>query len=109
MTITQRFNPPFALADVDGVALNFDPVVAPGQLLTSPVVVVSGGFTVGTPQVGTVDETTGAFTEGASGTYIYVLLTATEVGKWEVTFTCNVTGGRLLHRTEYISVVSARS
>ena len=107
--ITQRFSD-FALGDVDGVAIDFSPAMATGDTLSSPAVAVTGGFTVGTPRVGTINTTTNVFTIDAAGTYVYVLLTATTVGRaWEATFTANVSGGRTLNRTERVSVVEARS
>jgi hypothetical protein len=108
MPVTQRFTP-FVLADVDSVALNFSPAMATGDVLTSPSVSVDGGFTVGTPRVGVLDETTKVFTTNAAGTYVQVLLTATTVGTWNVTFQATITGGRLLHRTERADVVATRS
>ena len=108
MSVTQKYHPAFALGDVDAVALSFEGSLATGQVLTNPVVAVSGGFTVGTPRIGTVNETTGAFTEEA-GIWVYVLLTATEVGDWTVTFTASVDDGRLLHRAERVDVRAARS
>jgi hypothetical protein len=107
MTVTQRFQPPFALADVDAVALDFTPALATNDTLSSPVVIVSGGFTVGTPEIGDID-VDGNFTAGA-GNYLRVMLTATAVGTWTVTFTATVSGGRILHRTERQDVVAARS
>lgn len=108
MAVSQRFYPPFAVSDVDAVALNFDSVLATGEILSNPVVTVSGGFTVGTPRVGTV-ATDGNFTVAAAGTYVWVLLTATTVGNWTVTFTVTTSAGRTLHRTERVDVVSSRS
>jgi len=109
MTITQRFSA-FALDDVDGLAIDFSPAMATGDTLTSPAVTVTGGFTVGTPRIGTVNATTNEFTVDAAGTWVYVLVTATDLGNsWEATFTATISGGRLLHRTERVSVVAARS
>jgi hypothetical protein len=108
MAVSQRFYPPFADDDVDAVALDFDPVLATGETLSSPAVTVSGGFTVGTPLIGTV-AADGNFTEAAAGTYVWVLLTATTVGNWTVTFTVTTSAGRTLHRTERVDVVSSRS
>ncbi len=108
MTVTQRFQPPFALNDVDAVSLDFEPALATGDTISSPLVTVTGGFTVGTPDIGTIDAG-GNFTTSASGKYVRVLLTATTVGIWDVTFRVTATGGRLLHRTERQHVVAARS
>ena len=107
MAVTQRFYPPFADDDVDAVALDFSPVLATGETLSSPTVTVTGGFTVGTPLVGTV-AADGNFTAGA-GTYVRVLLTAVTVGIWYVTFRVTTSAGRLLHRTERVDIVSVRS
>lgn len=107
MPVTQRFYPPFADDDVDAVALDFSTVLATGETLSSPNVTVDGGFTVGTPAVGTVADD-GNFTAGA-GTYVRVLLTATTVGTWQVTFRVATSAGRLLHRTERVDVVAVRS
>ena len=108
MTVTQRFQPPFALGDVDAVALDFDPALTDSELLSTSAVAVSGGFTVGAPAIGAVG-VDGSFTAVASGTYVRVLLTATAVGNWEATFTVTTSGGRTLKRTEKIAVVTARS
>ena len=107
MAVTQRFYPPFADDDVDSVALDFSPVLATGETLSSPNVTVTGGFTVGTPAIGTV-ASDGNFTAGA-GTYVRVLLTATTVGIWYVTFRVATSAGRLLHRTERVDIVASRS
>ena len=108
MAVSQRFYPPFADDDVDAVALDFSPVMATGETLSSPTVTVSGGFTVGTPAIGTVADD-GNFTVSAAGTFVWVLLTATTVGNWVVTFTVSTSAGRTLHRAERVDVVAARS
>lgn len=105
--ITQRFTPPFALSDVDAVALNYVHVLGSDETLTTCDVTVDGGFTVDLCQIGTIDADNN-FTAGA-GTYIRAMLTATEVGNWEVTFVVETSGGRTLNRTERLSVVEARS
>ena len=108
MAVSQRFYPPFADNDVDAVALDFDPVLGAAETLSSPAVTVNGGFTVGSPSIGTVADD-GSFTAGASGTFVWVLLTATDVGNWQVTFTVTTSAGRTLHRTERVDVVAVRS
>ena len=107
MTVTQRFQPPYALTDVDALALDFAQILASNETLSLPAVTVTGGFTVGAPEVGTISAT-GNFTAGA-GTYVRVMLTAIAIGTWTVTFTVATSGSRLLHRTERQDVVAARS
>jgi len=107
MTVTQRFQPPFAIDDVDAVALNFDPVLGSNETITSCSATVDGGFTVGTVQTGSVDAERN-FTAGA-GTVVQAMLTATAVGNWEITFTIETSAGRELNRTERVSVATARS